>query len=74
MSQQADAADEWEFDLGETVVLLWAIDATGLVAGRAEFMNADAQYLVEHPDAVGRLTRVWVDGDAIDHQTTTTRN
>ena len=75
MSQDADAAqgaaDDWEFDLGETVVVLWLVETTGLIIGRSEFLRADQQYQVEHSDANGRLTTVWVDGDAIDHKSST---
>lgn len=79
MSQAAEVcqpmgADQWEFELDETVVLLWLIDATGMVIGRSEFSRKDDQYLVEYPDNAGRLARTWVSGDAIDHTTTTTRN
>lgn len=75
MSLAADAtqgaAEDWEFDLGETAVVLWLIETDGLIIGRSEFLRADPQYLVEFVDANGHPTRVWVDGDAIDHKQTT---
>jgi hypothetical protein len=62
--QAADS--EWDFDLEETVTLLWLINTTGLVIGRSQFMRKDDEYLVEYPDGVGRLTQTWVPGDAVD--------
>ena len=59
--------DNWEFELGETVILLWRIGASGLVIGRSEFVSKDPQYYVQYSTDDGRLFRNWVDEDAIDH-------
>lgn len=63
----SDAVEEWEFELGETVTLLWMLEGVGAVIGRSETTYQDDQFEVEYPDLNGKLTRTWVTGDAIDH-------
>ena len=68
MSRQADVeVDECEFELDETVTLLWLIGTTGLIIGRSEFSRKDDEYLVEFIGADGRLVTTMAPGDALDH-------
>lgn len=71
MTQEAsicgsDGSDEWEFNLGETVSLLWLPEVCGRVIGRSESIHEDQQYLVEYATLDGDLLRRWVYGVAID--------
>lgn len=63
------AAEGWEFELGETVNLLW-LPTAGAVIGRTEYCHQDAQYLVEFVNTNGELVKRWVYDIAIDHVTT----
>lgn len=56
---------EFEFDLGETVRLLWR-PTDGVIKGRTEFTNEDEKYFVELVDDLGHLVSIWVYGDALD--------
>ena len=52
----------FEFELGQRVALKRGVDEVGDVAGRAEYLEADPQYLVLYTAADGRTDSGWFHG------------
>lgn len=65
----SDWVDEpFEFEIGETVKLLWSGDFA-TVTGKMRCMHQDDQFLISYVDNRGMLVSHLVYGDVIDHQT-----
>lgn len=59
--------DGWDFDLGETVLLLWSPGLEGMVIARKEHLHEDTKYLVRYTTADDRLVEQWLDSTPLDH-------
>lgn len=55
----------FDYELEDKVVFNDAIEVTGTVIGRAEYVNGDPKYLIRYMDGTGSPTEAWWDQDAI---------
>lgn len=68
-----DLLPSFEFQLNAPVMILTSARRIGRVIGRAQFMNADASYLVRHENAAGDLLETWFAEDALEIPSFTAR-
>ena len=56
----------FEFELGQSVVIVRGSNEFGKVTGRAEYLNSNPQYLVAYTAADGRSADGWLHGSELE--------